>query len=139
MYLFDNNTLKLYLAGEPNTVRRVGEYPKQIFLSSVAAEELLVGRMDGTNRARSSRTSLCLPQAHQNFVRSLEDDLRLLPLFVYSDEAEQIFQALPASVKRIGPQDCRIAAQAIAHGMIVVTRNLRDFTAIGAPCDDWSV
>jgi hypothetical protein len=44
----------------------------------------------------------------------------------------------PASVKRIGPQDCRIAAQALAHGLIVITRNLRDFNAIGAPCEDWS-
>jgi predicted nucleic acid-binding protein len=39
---------------------------------------------------------------------------------------------------RIGAQDCRIAAQAMAHEMVVVTRNVRDFQAIGASCEDWS-
>jgi predicted nucleic acid-binding protein len=138
MYLFDSNALKLFVAGDANTVRRVSENPTSLWLSSVAAEELLVGQMNGINRARSPRTSLSLAQAHRNFAQALED-IRLLPLLVYSDEAEQVFQSFPASIKRIGPQDCRIAAQAIAHGLIVVTRNLRDFTAIGAPCEDWSV
>lgn len=39
---------------------------------------------------------------------------------------------------RIGSQDCRIAAQAMTHGLTVITRNLRDFEQIGAPCEDWS-
>jgi predicted nucleic acid-binding protein len=65
-------------------------------------------------------------------------DLRLLPILPYSDEADAIFRTFSAATIRRGPQDARIAAQAIAHGMTVVTRNLGDFTAIGAPCEDWS-
>ncbi len=63
---------------------------------------------------------------------------RLLPILAYSAQADVIFHSFPASVIRIGAQDCRIAAQALAHDLIVVTRNLRDFEAIGAPCADWS-
>lgn len=129
--------LKLLVAGEENVARRVQQHIGSIWLSSVAAEEVLMGKMDGMNRARSGRNSLSLPRAHQDFVQALED-LRLLPLRTYSDEAERIFQTLPAAAKRKGTQDCRTAAQALAHNLTIVTRNLRDFEAIGVPCEDWS-
>lgn len=137
MYLFDNNMIKLLVAGDENVALRVQQNIGSIWLSSVAAEEVLMGKMDGMNRARSARNSLSLPRAHQDFVQALED-LRLLPLLTYSDEAEHIFHTLPAAAKRKGTQDCRIAAQALAHNLTVVTRNQSDFQAIGAPCEDWS-
>jgi len=138
MFLFDTNALGLFLAGEPNTLQRVQENGTSIWLSSVTAEEVLVGRLNDINRARRPRTSLSLTRAHQDFAQALED-VRLFPLLVYSAQADDLYQSFPAAIKRIGPQDCRIAAQAIAHGLIVVTRNRRDFEAIGAPCEDWSV
>ncbi len=137
MYLFDTNAFALLLSGEPNTLRRLQQQPKSLYLSSISAEELLVGRLNGLNRARSPRTSLSLVQAHEDFVKALSD-IQLLPVLVYSNEAEQVYRSFSASVLRVGSQDCRIAAQAIAHGLTVVTRNLRDFEAIGAPCEDWS-
>lgn len=139
MYLFDTSAFELLLDGEENTVRRIGIVIEPILLSSVAAEEMLSGRLSAINRARSSRTSLSLPLAHQDFFKALED-IRLLPLHVYSAEAESVFRSLPASVKRIGSQDCRIAAQAIAHGFIVVTRNTRDFGRVpGLTMEDWTI
>jgi tRNA(fMet)-specific endonuclease VapC len=77
-------------------------------------------------------------QAHEDFAKALAD-IQVLPLFVYSLEADRVFQTFPVSVLRIGSQGCRIAAQAIAHDLTIVTRNLRDFKAIGAPCEDWSM
>ncbi len=129
--------LDLMVEGDPNVLRRVQIYLPNIWLSSIAAEETLIGRMSSINRARSPRTSLSLPQAHENFVKAIED-IRLLPILVYSEAADTIFRTFPASVLRIGAQDCRIAAQAIAHNMTVITRNIRDFAAIGARCEDWS-
>ncbi len=137
MFLLDTSALGLFLTGESNTLRRVQEIPTSIWLSSIAAEELLAGRLSSINRARRPRTSLSLTQAHQDFAQALED-ICLFPLLVYSAQADDLYQSFPSAVKRIGPQDCRIAAQAIAHGLIVVTRNLRGFEAIGAPCEDWS-
>lgn len=137
MYLLDTNALKLAVAGEENITRQIQRYLDRTWISSVTAEEWLIAYMNGINRSRSQRTSLSLPRAHRDFAQALED-LRTFPLFVFSDEAEAVYRTFTPATLRIGPQDCRIAAQAIAHQMVVVTRNLRDFQAIGAPCEDWS-
>ncbi len=138
MYLFDTNAFELLLAKDENTLAKVVQNKQLIWLSSVSAEERLAGYMNSLNRARSPRNALSLPQAHQDFVQAIEDCL-VLPIFIYSPEAEAIYQTFPPAIVRIGPQDCRIATQALAHGLTVVTRNIRDFQAIGAPCIDWSV
>ena len=57
MYLFDTNALKLLIQGEPKVVQKVKENFAIVRLSSIAAEELLTGRMNGMNRARAPRTS----------------------------------------------------------------------------------
>lgn len=137
MYLLDNNAFREFQHDEPNTVARIVENGPNVLLSSVAAEELLTGVMSTINRSRSGRNSLSLPQAHDDLAQTLQD-ISLFAVFAYSKEAEAVFRTFPASTLRIGQQDCRIAAQALAHGMIVVTRNVRDFEAIGAPCEDWS-
>ena len=138
MFLLDNNAQKLFIARDENTLRRVEQYAGKIWLSSVAAEELLTGSLSGLNRARSPRNSLSLAQAHADFAQALED-VRLFPMLIYSEAAESIFKTFSPATIRNGSQDCRIAAQTIAHNMVVVTRNLRDFEATGAPCEDWSV
>ena len=124
------------IAGNPAVTEKVQRNESILYLSSIAAEEILTGHLSGINRARSVQNALSLPKAHDRFVRTLEN-LLLLPVFSYSEEAEAICQTFAPATLRIGPQDCRIAAQAMAHGMTVVTRNLRDFQAIGAPCEDW--
>lgn len=130
--------LRLLLEMNPAVARRVAENFDRIWVSSVVAEEQIPGRMSDINKARAPRTSLSLPRTHEQFAKTLED-LRILPLFPYSDAAHSVYQGFSAKAIRSGGQDSRIAAQAIAHGMIVVTRNVRDFNAIGAACEDWSV
>lgn len=137
MFLFDNNAFKLLVVGDTKTLARVREQEGRVYLSSVAAEELIAVHMNTMNRARAPRTSLSLARAHEDFVETL-DDLRILPLFAYSPGAERIYRTFSAATIREGAQDCRIAAQAMAHGMTVVTHDLDDFTAIGALCVDWS-
>ena len=59
-------------------------------------------------------------------------------LLPYSAAAEALFQAMPPEVKRIGTQDCRIAAIAMVNDCTVITRNVRDFSRIpGVRCEDW--
>ncbi len=137
MNLFDTNGFQLLVSGDTNTVRRFQQEFAVTRLSSVSAEETLNGRLSGINKARSPRYGLSLPQAHEDFVVALAT-LQLVEIHIYSPEAEAIFRTFNTKQTRLGTQDCRIAAQAIAHGFTVVTRNLSDFAAIGAPCVDWS-
>jgi predicted nucleic acid-binding protein len=137
MYLLDTNALISLLEGDDAVLNRFEENLGQIWVSSVAAEERLVGVLSGINRARAPRTSLSLPKAHEKFVEALQD-IRDLPFLAYSDTADVVYKTFTAAQIRIGAQDCRIAAQAMAHGLTVVTRNLRDFEAIGVSCVDWS-
>ena len=129
--------LRLYADGDANVARRVAENPGAVWLSSVAAEEAITGALNLMNKSRGKNNSLSLADAHEFFADTL-GDIGLLSLFVYRDEAEAIFGTLSAKTIRIGAQDCRIAAQAMAHGFTVVTRDVGDFTAIGATCADWS-
>ena len=138
MFLLDTNILERLVQGDVKVTRHIAENPGTVYLSSVAAEEFVAGRLGAISRARSARTSLSLPQAHEEFVTALEYT-QVLPSFAYSDAAERVFRSFPPAIIRIGAQDCRIAAQALAHGLTVVTRNRRDFEAIGAPCVDWSI
>lgn len=48
----------------------------------------------------------------------------------YNEQAARVFASFSPQVKRIGSQDCRIAAGAIAAGWTVVTVNQKDFSRI---------
>lgn len=137
-YLLDTDIFRLYVTGDPTTVAHIRERINSIYLSSITIEEMVVGRLNIINKARSGKTPISLVEAHEEFTELLAD-IRPFPTLAYSQESEQIFQTFSASVRRIGPQDCRLAAQAMAEGLIVVTRNQRDFKAIGSSCEDWSV
>lgn len=137
MYLLDTNMLRLYVEGDANVVHGVQENLSAVFISSAVAEELVPGRLARINRARSANNSLSVAEAHEYFVKAL-DELRLLPILTYSETGDVVFDILSTKAKRAGAQDCRIAAQAIAHGLTVVTRNVGDFAVIGAPFADWS-
>jgi predicted nucleic acid-binding protein len=107
-------------------------------LSAIAAEELLQGSLARINWERS-RSRPDVETASRFFTRLVTDlaDFRLLP---YTNAAEQIFQSWAPAVRRIGPNDCRIAASAIVHGYTVVTCNGKDFSRIpGAAFEDWSL
>jgi len=53
---------------------------------------------------------------------------------------ENQFQQLRALRLRVGTQDLKIAAVALANQLVVLTRNRRDFGRIpGLAVDDWSV
>ncbi len=95
------------------------------------------GSLARINRERS-RSSLAIEVASRLFVTLIEEVARF-QLLPYTNEAERLFQSWPAAVRRVGPNDCRIAASAIAHGYVVVTCNGKDFSRIpGVTFEAWS-
>ena len=66
--------------------------------------------------------------------------LNTINVVAFDQRCEDWFQDLRAQRKlRVGSQDLKIAATAIAHGLIVVTRNRRDFQRVtDLAIEDWS-
>jgi len=109
-YLLDADVFRLYVTGASATVERVVAQANLVRLSSVTVEEMVGGRLNVINRARSGKAPISVAEAHEEFAELL-DDIRPFPLLIYSEEADRVFRAFPASVRRIGPQDCRCDAQ----------------------------
>jgi tRNA(fMet)-specific endonuclease VapC len=62
------------------------------------------------------------------------------PLVPFDTACESQFQQLRGLRLRVGSQDLRIAATALANRLTLVTRNRKDFTRVpGLALDDWSV
>ena len=139
MFLFDTDIISLAFQGQQQVSKRLSAVsPTSVYVSSISVEEELQGFLAGINRARS-RPSLGIAAPSLRLVEAVKDFARL-QLLAYDDEAERLFQSFPASVRRVGGMDCRIAAHAIVSGLVAVTRNTRDFSRIpGVQTEDWSV
>ncbi len=136
MYLLDTNVVTQAFAGHERVLARLRRAPAgDVWLSSVAAEESLQGALSLINWSRDKPTS---PDAH-DFLTRLLSALCEYQVCPYDDDAAHIFASFPAQVKRIGTQDCRIAASAISRGWVVITANRKDFSKIpGVQSEDWS-
>jgi tRNA(fMet)-specific endonuclease VapC len=65
---------------------------------------------------------------------------RTITIVGFDEQAQAVFRRLRVQGIRIGTQDLRIAAIALNHGAILVTRNVRDFAAIPSlNIVDWSL
>jgi tRNA(fMet)-specific endonuclease VapC len=100
----------------------------------VTIEEVLRGLLAQLARAGDGPTRI------RHYTR-LAETLQLFtqfPVVPYDQAAEASFQPLRAI--RIGTQDRKIAAIALANQLILVTRNRRDFARVpGLLQEDWSV
>ncbi len=133
-YLLDADSASLAINGNKRVRSRVQQTP-DVWLSAIAAEEITRGVLGLINQSRDKPGS---PAAYILFGNLLTAycDYRLHP---YNAEASLVYASFSAQIKRLGTQDCRIAASAIAAGWIVVTANRRHFSQIpGVQFEDWS-
>jgi tRNA(fMet)-specific endonuclease VapC len=78
-------------------------------------------------------------QAYALLVEAVELFVQL-PIVPFDQASEDQFQQLWAMRLRIGTNDLKIGAFALAHSLMVLTRNRRDFARIpGLVLDDWSI
>jgi tRNA(fMet)-specific endonuclease VapC len=136
VYLLDTDTYPNLLRGNTQIERRFFQAPGRVYLCAITPEETLRGRLDAINQART-RQETRLPVSY-DYLLDLVRELNRASILRYDDDAARIFRDFPASIKRTGSQDCRIAAVALANGFTVVTSNLTHFTKIGVACEDWS-
>ncbi len=139
MYLLDTSIVSNYLDKGRNfpllTNRLISTPPELLFISIITVEEITQGAIATIQRMRQKSSVI---GAYRYFDK-LFDALHSFQILSYTNEAEDIYQSLPNRMKRIGTQDCRIAASASSKGYIVVTANVTDFEKIGiVQIEDWT-
>ena len=138
MYVLDTDTYSNLLRDDEPIKRRISQAPfGSIYLSAITPEEMLRGRLDYINQLRAHKDAR-LPVAY-DLLLDLVRELNRIPILRYDDDADKMFQAWPAAIKRAGSQDCRIAVTALVNGFTVVTAHTAHFSKITTNYEDWSV
>lgn len=136
-YIFDTDHLTLYDHADVTVWRHFSTVPwGSVGIGAVTIEESLRGRLLALSRHTSG---LLQVQAYDRLL----DSLTLFQQFAhvpFDAVCENRYQRLRGTRLRVGSQDLRIAAIALVHRLILVTRNRRDFARIpGLSLEDWSV
>jgi tRNA(fMet)-specific endonuclease VapC len=136
-FLFDTDHLTLYEHGHSPLLQRVGRLAfGELGVCAVTVEESFRGRLAALAQARDGATRI---RRYGKLLATISLLQRFL-LVPYDQASEDQFQHLLAQRLRIGSQDLKIAAIALAHNLTVLTRNRRDFARVpGLALDDWSV
>jgi len=122
MWLLDTNAWIAYLDPKPNLIKtRIAKYPEpQILLCDVVKAELLYGAY------KSARVE-------QNIAK-LEILFSVVNSLPFDGNAALEFAKIRSYLAKqgtpIGPYDLQIAAIALAHNLIVVTHNTREFARV---------
>jgi tRNA(fMet)-specific endonuclease VapC len=135
LYVLDSDILCLIQEGDLQLKSRVESYPTgQVAVSVITVEEQLRGWFDLVRRAKKP---LQLAFAYDQLARSVSD-LSQLRILSYSVTAIDTYKLLQKNL-RVRANDLRIAAIALEHKAIVVTRNVRDFVIVpGLTVEDWT-
>jgi tRNA(fMet)-specific endonuclease VapC len=139
MYLLDTSIVSNFLDERrfyPQLTESIlSQPPELIFISIITVEEILQGALSSVQKTKRKPSVVV---AYQYF-EELFSALNQFQILSYTPEAELIYQSLTAKIKRIGTQDCRIAAIAKANKLTVVTVNVNDFIGIGlVDVEDWT-
>jgi tRNA(fMet)-specific endonuclease VapC len=135
-YILDTDHVSLYQRRHPQVVARVlATAPADLAATTITLGEQVQGRLAVIRQARSQ------PDAARGYLRLREtvEFYQTIQLVDYTTAAVDHFEELRRQGIRIGTQDLRIAAIALAEGAILVSRNARDFAQVpGLILEDWA-
>ncbi len=137
LHILDTDILSLYQRGQPVVCQHVMAHPAtDLAITVISVEEQLSGWY-ALLRSISRRDHLAI--AYQSLANSIPF-LAQLTILPFPESAQLRFEQLVALKLNARKMDLRIAANALEHGAIVGTRNLRDFQRVpGLVVQDWSV
>lgn len=131
-YMLDTNTCIRYLnRRSENVIRRMdAESPDDIVVCSVTRAELIFGAVKSGS-----------PDKTRMEQREFLEPLMSLP---FDDDAAEQYGSIRAKLESkgtpIGPNDLLIASIALAHNLILVTHNIREFSRIDElKIEDWEI
>ena len=136
-FLLDTDHLTLFEFGHLPIRTHIDKQARDaVGLGIVTVEEALRGRLAAIGKARDGvgRTA-----RYGKLLGTLKM-LQLFSIVEFNQSAEDQFQQLRSLRLRIGTQDLKIAAIALASNLILVTRNKQDFGLIPhLIIEDWSM
>jgi tRNA(fMet)-specific endonuclease VapC len=109
-----------------------GREQEEFFLSVITASELLHGVHCATDASVRARRAA--------FVEAALERFPLLPVDLAIARARaQLWAGLMAEGRLIGPHDLWLAATCLAHGLTMVTANVREFARVpGLVVESWA-
>ncbi len=137
LWILDTDTLSLFLRGESHVCQRVGSVsPDELAVAIITVEEVRTGWYAEVRRARRDDQ---LVRAYASLQQAVEF-FRFVRILPFDQDAVRRYHEVRQQHRRLGTNDLRIAAIAMEHLGIVVTKNERDFGLIeGVATEDWSI
>jgi tRNA(fMet)-specific endonuclease VapC len=119
-----------------NLVDRLDVEDDEVAVSIISFEEQMRGWLAFIARAKATSDYV----KGYSRVHALLDDFITRPVLDFDESCASEFDRLIRSKVRVGTMDLRIAATAIAHDALLLSKNLIDFRKVpGLRVDDWSV
>lgn len=141
-YILDTDHVSLFQRNHPQIVQKVREIDtSNLFVTIVTLEEQLRGRLAVISKANQKSERLAI--AYQN-LRSTLVYFCNVQLLDFDEAAYNCYQDLRQNLRQqklsVGTQDLKIAAIALRHQAIVVTRNHKDFGKVSnLLLEDWTL
>ncbi len=139
MYVLDTDSLTLLEHRHPRVLQRLQAVsPADRAITIISVEEQLSGWYSALRRVARPDD---IARTYERFTQAVRSLASLQAQFLsFSLLAIHRFNSLVALKLNIGKMDLRIAAIALEHGAIVVTRNARDFGRVpNLIIEDWTV
>jgi tRNA(fMet)-specific endonuclease VapC len=138
MILIDTDHLSVLTdrraAGHPALVRRLGAATEPPAIPVVAAEEQCKGWLARLGRTRDIHQQITPYQR----LAELFDFLAEWDIVQLTEPAANVFAELRRQKIRVGSQDLKIAAIALAGNALLLSANLRDFQRVPGPrVENW--
>lgn len=139
LYILDTDHISMWLENHPVVRVNVAQYEADLAITIITVQELFNGWMGCLNDPAQANRQVTLYGKLSKVVTLLKE----IVVLDFDEVADQIFRQMlsnhPPLRKARLQKDMRIAAIAICHNAIVVTRNERDFSQIpNLQILDWS-
>jgi len=137
-YILDTDHVTAFQHGNPCFLQRMKLVDSsQIFVTIITLEEQIKGRFKVINNHNTDFQKL--PLAYYEFRKTFDFFIKM-NLLDFDHRALTHYQNLKKQKICIGSQDLKIAAIALTHQMLLVTRNTQDFCQIpNLTLENWTI
>jgi tRNA(fMet)-specific endonuclease VapC len=136
LYVLDTDILSLFPEGHHGITQHIAQHPPEELSTSIISVEEQLSSWYTLRRRVKGRDQLA--RAYERFANNVRM-LSRLQILAFSADAIDRYDVLHRSKLGVGGNDLRIAAIALIHSAILVTRNCVDFQRVsGLQIENWA-